>query len=228
VLLCGYSEETKEGTVIYLKKDEEILGNLVIKDEIKKEAKEVISKLNKLGIKLEMFTGDNKEVATKVAAEIGITDFKYGMLPTDKYKEVENIIKNNSKGRVCFIGDGINDSPVLAISDIGISMGGVGTDAAIEASDIVIMTDNLNKIIEGINISKETGKIIKQNLIFAIGTKVLVLLLSMFGIARNVAGDICRCWSNFNYHTKYIKNIKNKKSSLITAFFFLYNYILVF
>ena len=178
-------EENKNATIIYLKKDNEIIGNIVIKDEIKKESKEVILKLNKLGIKARMFTGDNKKVAEKIAEEIGIKEYKYEMLPEDKYREVEKVIESykGTNTKVCFIGDGINDSPVLAMSDIGISMGGVGQEAAIEASDIVIMTDNLNKIIEGINISKKTVNIIKQNLIFAIGTKVLILLLSSLGFA---------------------------------------------
>jgi len=150
-----------------------------------------------------------------------------------EYKEVEDIISKTSGKRVCFIGDGINDSPVLAISDIGISMGGVGSSSAIEASDIVIMTDNLNKIVEGISISKKTGKVIKQNLIFAISTKILVLLLSTIGFARYVAGNICGCGGDFNYNFKYTKNIKKKIKDLaviylyILAIFFLYYYISV-
>lgn len=230
------NEETdvNEGvTIIYLRKNEEILGNIVIKDEIKAEAKGTISSLKKLGIKVSMFTGDNRDVAAKVANEIEISDFRYEMLPADKYKEVEDIISKTSGKRVCFIGDGINDSPVLAISDIGISMGGVGSSSAIEASDIVIMTDNLNKIVEGISISKKTGKVIKQNLIFAISTKILVLLLSTIGFARYVAGNICGCGGDFNYNFKYTKNIKKKIKDLaviylyILAIFFLYYYISV-
>lgn len=152
---------------------------------MKLEAKEAISNLNRLGIITKMFTGDNKKTAEKIASEIGIKEFKSEMLPEDKYKEVEKIIEKYkyTKHRVCFIGDGINDSPVLARADIGISMGGVGQESAIEASDIVIMTDDLNRIIEGIDISKKTVNIIKQNLVFAIGTKLLILLLSVLGMA---------------------------------------------
>ena len=140
--------------------------------------------LKHLGISTWMFTGDNLEVAKKVAKEIGINDVKAEMLPTDKYSELEKIIKNKKDGKVAFVGDGINDSPVLALADIGISMGGIGSSSAIEASDMVIMTDNLNKIGEAIKISKFTNKIIKQNLIFALGTKILVLILSVLGFAQ--------------------------------------------
>ena len=142
-----------------------------------------MKQFKRMGITTYMFTGDNKQVAEQVANKIGITNFKAEMLPQDKYEEVEKMIRNQQEGKVAFVGDGINDSPVLALSDVGISMGGVGQQAAIEASDIVIMTDNLEKIVEAINISRKTVKIIKQNLIFAIGTKVLVLILSTIGMA---------------------------------------------
>jgi len=178
----GYKEKTNKATIIYLKKDEEVIGSVEINDNLKENSKSTISLLNKLGITTKMFTGDNAEIAKHIASELGIKEYKANMLPTDKYKELENII-NEKRGRACFVGDGINDSPVLALSDIGISMGGVGTDAAIEAADIVIMTDDLTKIPEAIEISKKTGRIIKQNLIFAIATKILILLFSTIGIA---------------------------------------------
>lgn len=190
IVKIGNSEltETKEddeiGTIIYVKVEEDVIGALILNDTIKPEAKEAIEKLNKLGIDTMMFTGDNLEVAKKVANEIGIRDVKAEMLPTDKYSELEKIIKNKTNGKVAFVGDGINDSPVLALSDIGISMGGIGSSSAIEASDMVIMTDNLNKIDEAIKISKFTNKIIKQNLIFALTVKILVLILSVLGIAQ--------------------------------------------
>ena len=132
-----------------------------------------------------MFTGDNEKVARKVAESIGISEVKADMLPDEKYTELEKILEKykGTNKKVAFVGDGINDSPVLARADIGISMGGVGSESAIEASDIVIMTDSLDKISEAVNISKKTGNIIKQNLIFAIGVKVLILLLSVFGLA---------------------------------------------
>ena len=131
-----------------------------------------------------MFTGDSKDIAEKIAKQVGIKEVKYEMLPQDKYTKLEEELKNNKTGKkVAFVGDGINDSPVLARADIGISMGGVGSSSAIEASDVVIMTDELSKILEGIQISKKTNRVIKQNLIFAIGTKVFVLVLSVLGVA---------------------------------------------
>lgn len=177
-------QEDTIGTVLYLQINEKIVGNLVLSDEIKEGTKETIEKLHKLGINTNMFTGDKKEIATKIANDVKIKDSKYEMLPQDKYNELEKIIiskKENEK--VAFVGDGINDSPVLARADIGISMGGIGSKSAIEASDVVIMTDELSKIIDAIFISKKTNKIIIQNLIFAIGVKILTLILSLFGIA---------------------------------------------
>ena len=182
--LTDAKEETTIGTIIYVKIENSVIGALVLNDVIKPEAKEAMDGLKHLGISTWMFTGDNLEVAKKVAKEIGINDVKAEMLPTDKYSELEKIIKNKKDGKVAFVGDGINDSPVLALADIGISMGGIGSSSAIEASDMVIMTDNLNKIGEAIKISKFTNKIIKQNLIFALGTKILVLILSVLGFAQ--------------------------------------------
>ena len=182
--LTDAKEETTIGTIIYVKIENSVIGALVLNDVIKPEAKEAMDGLKHLGISTWMFTGDNLEVEKKVAKEIGINDVKAEMLPTDKYSELEKIIKNKKDGKVAFVGDGINDSPVLALADIGISMGGIGSSSAIEASDMVIMTDNLNKIGEAIKISKFTNKIIKQNLIFALGTKILVLILSVLGFAQ--------------------------------------------
>ena len=144
-----------------------------------------------------MFTGDNLEVAKKVAKEIGIREIKAEMLPTDKYSELEKIINNKNSGKVAFVGDGINDAPVLALSDIGISMGGIGSSSAIEASDMVIMTDNLNKIEEAIKVSKITDKII------CFWNKNISIDFKCFWIGSNVDGSICRCWCNFNYNFKY-------------------------
>lgn len=182
--LTSAKEESDIGTIIYVKVDESVIGSLILNDVIKPEAKKAIEDLKKIGINTCMFTGDNLEIAKKVAKEIGINDIKAEMLPTDKYSELEKIIKDKQDGNVAFVGDGINDSPVLALADIGISMGGIGSSSAIEASDMVIMTDNLNKIEEAIKISKFTDKIIKQNLILAIGTKISVLILSVFGLAQ--------------------------------------------
>lgn len=170
------------GTVLYLKINDEVVGNIVLKDQIKPDAKQAITLLKQMNIKIHMFTGDKKEVAIETAKEVGIPNVVYEMLPADKYNKLEEVIKDEPKKTV-FVGDGINDSPVLARADIGISMGGIGSSSAIEASDIAIMTDELMKIVEGIKISKNTNKIIKQNLIFSIGVKIATLVLTLLGIA---------------------------------------------
>lgn len=174
----------EKGTILYLKIEDEITGGIVLTDEIKSDAKETINQLKELGIKTKMLTGDKKEVATRIAKEVNIDEVKSEMLPQDKYNELEKVLDNNiTEKKVAYVGDGINDSPVLARADIGISMGGIGSNSAIEASDMVIMTDELKKIIEAIEISKKTNRIIKENLIFSIGVKILILLLSILGIA---------------------------------------------
>lgn len=180
-------EEEILGTILYLKIDNEIIGNIILKDQIKPKTKQTIEKMHNLGIKTSMFTGDKEQIAKQVAKDVGIENVKYEMLPGQKYEELEKIInseKGNNNYKVAFVGDGINDSPVLARADIGISMGGVGSSSAIEASDVVIMTDELDKIVESIYISNKTNKIIIENLIFSIGVKVLTLLLSLFGFAN--------------------------------------------
>lgn len=186
-IFIGANKEENEknsdaSTKIQVKINDKTVGIIHLADTIKPGTKEAISDLKNMNIKTRMFTGDNKEVALKIGEELNIDEVKYEMLPDQKYKELEKLINTNYK--VAFVGDGINDSPVLALADVGISMGGVGSSSAIEASDIVIMTDDIRKIKEAINISKYTNKIIKQNLIFAIGVKVLVLVLSALGIAQ--------------------------------------------
>lgn len=177
-------KENIVGTVLYLNIDGNVVGKIILTDEIKPATKETMEKLNKLGINTKMFTGDKKEIAEKIAKEVGIKAVKSEMLPQDKYNELDTIIaKRDEKQKVAFVGDGINDSPVLARADVGISMGGIGSSSAIEASDVVIMTDELSKIVDAIEVSKKTNKIIKQNLIFSIGVKVLTLVLSLFGVA---------------------------------------------
>ena len=155
----------EKGTILYLKIEDEITGGIVLTDEIKSDAKETIKQLKELGIKTKMLTGDKKEVATRIAKEVNIDEVKSEMLPQDKYNELEKVLDNNiTEKKVAYVGDGINDSPVLARADIGISMGGIGSNSAIEASDMVIMTDELKKIIEAIQISKKTNRIIKENI----------------------------------------------------------------
>ena len=162
---------------IYLSINDKVCSKLMLIDGLKEDAKEVIEKLNKRGIVTKMFTGDNNAVALDISKKLGIEKTYYELLPEDKYKLLENEIGN---GVVAFVGDGINDAPSLALSDIGISMGGIGSASAIEASDVVIMTDELSKIISAIDISKFTKKVI---LLFAIIVKVFVLVLSTLGIA---------------------------------------------
>ena len=177
-------KENIVGTVLYLNIDGTVVGKIVLTDEIKPSTKETMEKLHKLGINTKMFTGDKKEIAEKIAKEVGIKAVKSEMLPQDKYNELDTIIaKRDEHQKVAFVGDGINDSPVLARADVGISMGGIGSSSAIEASDVVIMTDELSKIVDAIEVSKKTNKIIKQNLIFSIGVKILTLALSLFGVA---------------------------------------------
>ena len=177
-------KENIVGTVLYLNIGGTVVGKIVLTDEIKPLTKETMEKLHKLGINTKMFTGDKKEIAEKIAKEVGIKAVKSEMLPQDKYNELDAIIaKRDEYQKVAFVGDGINDSPVLARADVGISMGGIGSSSAIEASDVVIMTDELSKIVDAIEVSKKTNKIIKQNLIFSIGVKILTLVLSLLGVA---------------------------------------------
>ena len=184
--LVGKEDEVAESTKIYLKIDDELVGAILLKDEAKHGTKEAIQALNSRGIVTKMFTGDNKKAAKQIAEELGISEFEAEMLPDQKYSELEKELEKykGTNGKVVFVGDGINDSPVLARADVGISMGGVGSGSAIEASDIVVMTDSIDRIDCAIDISKKTSKIIKQNLIFSIGVKIIVLVLSVFGVAN--------------------------------------------
>lgn len=178
---CKVKEENSN---IYLMINNSLVADLEIKDEIKKDVVNTIQKLKNMNINIHMFTGDTKEKATEIAQQVGIDNINYSMLPSDKYTYLEEIIKKKTeKSIVSFVGDGINDAPVLKLSDLGISMGSLGTDSAIEASDVVIMNDNLEKIVTAINISKKTNKIIKENLIFALGVKLLVLVLTLIGLS---------------------------------------------
>ena len=184
VLVDANDSNEEEATKIYVKINDKLAGIIYLGDTVKEGVVETIKELKKLGIKTNMFTGDNKQIAEKTGKEIGIQNIKSEMLPQDKYNAFEEIInKKEEKAKVAFVGDGINDSPVLARADVGISMGGVGSESAIEASDVVIMTDNVSKILDAIKISKKTCGIIRQNLVFAITVKVLILFLSTIGLS---------------------------------------------
>ena len=180
-----YSKSNDIGTILYVAVNGEFKGYILIADEIKKEAKKTIEDLKKNNIKQTvMLTGDRSSVGQDVARKLGLDEVYTELLPTEKVEKVEKLLKQKSKkGKLVFVGDGINDAPVLAISDIGIAMGGLGADSSIEAADIVLMTDELSKIVDAIKLSKRTMKIVKQNIIFAIFIKILVLILSAFGIS---------------------------------------------
>ena len=184
-VLVDVNDANEEGaTKIYVKINDKLAGIIYLGDTVKDGVVETIKELKALRIKTNMFTGDNKQIAEKTGKEIGIENIKSEMLPQDKYNAFEEIInKKDEKAKVAFVGDGINDSPVLARADVGISMGGVGSESAIEASDVVIMTDNVSKILDAIKISKKTCGIIRQNLVFAVTVKVLILFLSTIGLS---------------------------------------------
>ena len=160
-------------------------GYILIADTIKEDAQSTILELKKNHIKqVVMLTGDKKEVGEKVAKEIGVDAVYSELLPSDKVEKVEELLhKKSAKGKVAFVGDGINDAPVLALADIGIAMGGLGADSAIEAADVVLMTDEPSKILQSIQIAKKTMRIVKENIVFAIAIKIGVLILTAFGLS---------------------------------------------
>ena len=174
------------GTILYVAINNQFKGTIIISDKIKADAKKAIEKLKKNNVKkIVMLTGDKKAVGESVAKELGLDEVYTELLPNNKVEKVEELMKSKSKkGKLAFVGDGINDAPVLAISDIGIAMGGLGSDAAIEAADVVLMTDEPSKVVDAIKISKKTLKIVKQNIIFAIVVKILVLILSAIGLSN--------------------------------------------
>jgi len=180
------TNKTAGVTSIYVSVDGKIIGSVELKDKVKVGVKETLNSLKKQNINIHMFTGDNISVAQSVASEVGIENVSAELLPQDKYERLEALIaaKTNEQDKVAFIGDGINDSPVIARADIGISMGGVGVSSSIEASNVVIMTDEISKVKEAIDISKYTNRIIKQNLVFALGMKITFLTLSLFGLTN--------------------------------------------
>ena len=173
------------GTILYVAIDKKYVGYILIADKIKEDSFKLIKNLNKNNIsQTVMLTGDRKNVGENVAKELGINQVYTELLPDGKVEKVESLLKEkSSKGKLVFVGDGINDAPVLALADIGIAMGGLGSDAAIEAADVVIMTDEPSKIVNAIDLSKKTMRIVKENIIFAIFIKVFVLILSAFGLS---------------------------------------------
>ncbi|MCH5154986.1 MAG: heavy metal translocating P-type ATPase [Clostridiales bacterium] len=205
VILCGneklmaqngieFAAVADTGTVVYVAHNGKYVGSLLIADEIKDETKQVIGELNGMGCKTVMLTGDNESTAKSVAGQIGLTSYKASLLPQNKVSEVESMLAAKEKSdALCFVGDGINDAPVLMRSDIGIAMGGVGSDAAIEASDIVLMKDDLNGISLAKRIAKKTMTIVRENIAFSLIVKLAILVLSALGITNMwvaVFGDV--------------------------------------
>ncbi len=205
VIVCGnakmmeregidYSRSSSSGTVVYVAVDGRFLGSIEIADEIKDESVSTIASLNSSGVKTVMLTGDGEGIASEVAKKVGVTEYRASLLPQDKVEAVEELLsEKNTHGALCFVGDGINDAPVLMRADIGIAMGGVGSDAAIEASDIVLMHDNLEGISVAKKIAKKTMRIVYENIFFALSVKLLILCLSALGITNMwfaVFGDV--------------------------------------
>lgn len=179
-------EIQSQGSIVHVAIDGQYMGHIIISDVVKEDAKEAIAALKQMGVKKSvMLTGDHKEVGEFVAKEVGVDECHAELLPTDKVTELEALLKEKSEEEtLAFVGDGLNDAPVLARADVGIAMGGLGSDATIEAADVVLMDDKPSKIAEAIRIAKKTMGIAKQNVIFSIGVKVAVLLLAAFGIAN--------------------------------------------
>ena len=192
---AGAAKE-KAGTIIHIAENGKYLGFIVISDQIKDDAKTAVKNLKKTGVsKIVMLTGDSGKAAEKAASQIGITEVFSELLPQDKVSKIEILLEElkNSNGKVAFAGDGINDAPVLARADVGIAMGALGSDAAIESADVVIMTDEPSKVADSIKISKKTMSIVRQNIVFSIGIKVLIMLASGIGIGSMwlaVFGDV--------------------------------------
>ena len=182
----NYEEKKSIGTIVHVAINGLYKGNIVISDEIKENVKEALKSLKSAGIKKTvMLTGDNKLVAEEVAKNIGIDEVYSELLPGDKVGKVEELLnRSDTKGKVVFVGDGINDAPVLARADIGVAMGGVGSDAAIEAADVVLMQDNIYSLVDSIQVSKRTSKILWQNIIFSLGVKIAVMILVVLGLTN--------------------------------------------
>lgn len=185
-LHIAYTPQTKAGTVVYLARKDEYLGAIIISDRIKEGAKEAIDTMKAVGVRsCVMLTGDRKETAEAVAAELGLDEIHYELLPADKVSQVERLLAaETAKNKLAFVGDGINDAPVLTRADVGIAMGTMGSDAAIEAADVVLMDDDIRKIAGVVKIARKTIGIVKQNIVFALAVKVLVLILGAVGIAN--------------------------------------------
>jgi Cd2+/Zn2+-exporting ATPase len=181
------------GTVVYVAVNKTLAGHLVISDSLKKHAAETIQALQQLNINTSLLTGDNQTIAREIARELGIENFHAELLPEDKVYHIEKLIDSMREGRVAFVGDGINDAPVIARADVGIAMGALGSDAAVETADVVLMTDSPNQVVKAIQIARHTRKIVWQNIALALGIKAFFIVLGTLGIAtmwEAVFGDM--------------------------------------
>ena len=180
----NYIKCTDAGSYVYIARQNEYLGCIVLSDTIKNESKAAIDALKGCGVgRIVMLTGDNNIIAADVAQKLGIDEYYSQLLPSDKVAKTEQLLKGKTGGRLAFIGDGINDAPVLARADIGIAMGGLGSDAAIEAADVVLMDDNPLKIALAVEAARRTVKIVKQNIVFVLAVKIAILILVALGAA---------------------------------------------
>lgn len=206
------TKKEKMGTCVYISEDNKLIGYVELKDTIKKDSKQAIKNLKENNILTYMYTGDSKEIAKEVSSKVGVDYVEAELLPNDKYLKLEQLIKENKQEHyVCFVGDGVNDAPVIALSDIGISMGLKGSNVAIESSDIVIMSDSLDKINQLIAISKYTNKVILQNLFFAFFVKILFLILAVSGLSHMWMAVFADVGVTLLTILNTIKIIKNKK-----------------
>lgn len=172
------------GTVVYISVDRDYVGQLTISDRVKADSRAVIARLNQMGMKTVMLTGDNQAVARAVAEELALSEYHSDLMPEDKVSWLETLSQTKGQGKVAFVGDGLNDAPVLTRADVGIAMGGLGSDAAIEAADVVIMEDQPSKLVDAIHIARYTKKIIWQNIGVALGVKLVFISLAVFGLAN--------------------------------------------
>jgi len=182
-----------DGTVVFVVIDRKYAGYIVISDSLKPDSTETIARLNKRGIRTVMLTGDNENVAQSIAKKLKIDRYYPNLLPEDKVDQIEKLIRNSKRGKVVFVGDGINDAPVIARADVGMAMGALGSDAAIETADVVLMTDSPSKVIDAIDVAAKTRNVVWQNIIFAMGVKAAFIILGIFGIAsmwEAVFGDM--------------------------------------
>ena len=230
-LKIKYDKVKKIGTLLYVVIDDKYCGYIVISDKIKDDSYKLIKSLKDSNIKkIVMLTGDIESISKEISNELKLDEYYAELLPQDKVSIVEKLISEKNNGNLLFIGDGINDAPVLSLSDIGVAMGGLGSDAAIEAADIVIMTDEPSKVADAIKISKKTMRIVRENIIFAISVKIAVLILSLLGIATMWSAVFADVGVSVIAILNAVRILKSKSFSFIVfyKYLFRYNYLLIY